>query len=166
MSTTYELLATSRSLLDMVETQGGVLTVEAETVLQDFITKSEDKLHACLAVIRRCEAEAEMLRAEEKRMAERRKAFELTEERVRDLAAYLLEAREQLGEEPKVKTAHYTAWLAESESVVGPEDITDWPAEWVRTKVEPDKAAAKAALKAGAAAHGFAITKKRSVRFR
>ena len=166
MSSTYELLATSRSLLDMVETEGGVLTVEAEAVLQDFLVKSEDKLHACLAVMRRAEAEADLLKAEEKRIAERRKAYELTVERVRDLAAYILEAREQMGEEPKVKTAHYTAWLGESESVVGPEDITDWPAEWTRTKVEPDKAAAKAALKAGAAAHGFAITKKRSVRFR
>jgi hypothetical protein len=119
-----------------------------------------------MTVIRRLDAEAEFIRAEEKRLAERRKGYEVAGERIRDLAAALLEAREKLGEEPKVKTPQYTAWLQETESILAPEDITDWPAEWTRTKVEPDKRAALAALKAGTSKPGFCISRKRGVRFR
>jgi hypothetical protein len=167
MSTsTYELLTMSRDLLDMVEMENGVLTVDAEKTLIDFLAKSEDKLYACMTVIRRLDAEAEFIRAEEKRLAERRKGYETAVERIKDLAAALLEAREKLGEEPKVKTPQYTAWLQETESILAPEDITDWPAEWTRTKVEPDKRAALAALKAGTSKPGFCISRKRGVRFR
>jgi hypothetical protein len=167
MSTsTYELLTMSRDLLDMVETDNGVLTVDAEKTLIDFLVKSEDKLYACMTVIRRLDAEAEFIRAEEKRLAERRKGYEVAVERIKDLAAALLEAREKLGEEPKVKTPQYTAWLQETESIFAPEDITDWPTEWTRIKVEPDKKAALAALKSGTSKAGFVIMRKRGVRFR
>jgi len=167
MSTsTYELLTMSRDLLDMVETDNGVLTVDAEKTLIDFLVKSEDKLYACMTVIRRLDTEAEFIRAEEKRLAERRKGYEVAVERIKDLAAALLEAREKLGEEPKVKTPQYTAWLQETESIFAPEDITDWPTEWTRIKVEPDKKAALADLKAGKSKAGFCIMRKRGVRFR
>ena len=167
MPSTYDLLATSRSLLDMVETEGGALTVEAEAVLQNFITQSEDKVLACLTVIRRADAEADLLKEEEVRLAKRRKAFEATSDRVRELAADLLMARESLGESPKVKTAQYTAWLQDTDSLVGPEDVTDWPAEWTRTKVEPDKKAAMASIKStGLAPRGFSVAVKRGLRFR
>jgi hypothetical protein len=84
-----------------------------------------------------------------------------------ELATGLLIEREAMGEEPKVKTSHYTAWLAETQSITGPDEITEWPQQWRRVKVEADKAAALREAKNGAKLPtGFALVSKRSIRFR
>ena len=58
-------------------------------------------------------------------------------------------------------------WLAETQSIVGPEDVSAWPETWRRTKVEPDRAAALKAAKAGQELpEGFALESKRGVRWR
>ena len=112
-------------------------------------------------------SEAGMCRVEEARIKARRQALESAEERVKQLATALLVAREELGEEPKVKTAHYTAWLAETQSVAGPEDVSEWPETWRRVKTEPDRAAALKAAKAGEELpSGFRLESKRGVRWR
>ena len=167
MTTTYDLLVQSSYLLAFIEAEAGVLTPEAETALLDWLAASEDKLHGCLALTRRLDAEASLLKEEEARLKSRRQAMETAEERVKQLATALLLAREELGEEPKVKTSHYTAWLAETQSVTGPEDVSEWPETWRRVKTEPDRAAALKAAKAGAdLPAGFRLESKRGVRWR
>lgn len=167
MPTTYELMEAARAVFACIDSEAGVLTPEAEAQLIAFLEGSEDKIAACIAVAKRLDAEAELLKSEEMRLRDRRHALENGVDRVRSFASDLLLTREQLGEEPKVKTASYTAWLQTTESVQGPEDVAYWPMEWTRTKVEPDRSSALKAIKAGSQApDGFGIVQRRSVRWR
>lgn len=167
MTTTVDLMrAASRILLD-IEDNSGLMSDECVDLLNVWIEQSEDKIHACMHLVRRMEAEAELLEAEEKRLRQKRKTCENVAEHVKGLATGLLVAREALGEEPKVKGLGYSAWLAETQSVSGPEDVSAWPETWRRVKVEPDRAAALKAAKAGEALpEGFTLETKRGVRWR
>lgn len=167
MPSTYDLLNQARYLLTIIEADEGVLTDTTEAELLNWLAQSEDKLHACLAARKRIDAEAELLREEEKRIAAKRKALERASDRVMELATGLLVERETMGEEPKVKTGYYSCYLAETQSLVGPEEITEWPEAWRRVKVEADKATALREAKNGAKLpHGFGLVTKRSARFR
>lgn len=167
MTTTIDLMrAASRILMD-IEDNSGLMSDECVDLLNVWIEQSEDKVHACMHLVRRVEAEAELLELEEKRLRAKRRACENVAEHVKGLATGLLEAREALGEEPKVKGLGYSAWLAETQSVVGPDEVSEWPEVWRRTKVEPDRAAALKAAKAGEELpHGFRLETKRGVRWR
>lgn len=167
MPSTYDLINQARYLLTIIEADEGVLTETTEAELLNWLAVSEDKLHACLAARKRIDSEAELLREEEKRIAARRKALETASERILELATGLLLERETMGEEPKVKTSHYTAWLGETQSILGPDEVSEWPEQWRRIKVEADKSAALREAKNGAQLPtGFHLVTKRSVRFR
>ncbi len=167
MTSTYELLSQARGILDVIDSEAGVLTPEAEAALFAFLDASEDKLGACMAVAKRLDAEGELLKSEETRLRDRRHALENAVDRVRGVASELLLAREALGEEAKVKTSTYTAWLQTTESVRGPDEIAYWPMEWTRTKIEPDRSAALKGLRAGAdVPDGFEVVQRRSIRWR
>lgn len=166
-TSTFDLINKARYLLTIIEADEGVLTETTEAELINWLAISEDKLHACLAARKRIDSEAELLREEEKRIAAKRKALEAASERVMDLATALLVERETMGEEPKVKAPGYTAWLAETQSIAGPDDITEWPEQWRRVKVEADKAAVLREAKSGATLPaGFSLVTKRNARFR
>lgn len=167
MPSTYDLINQARYLLTIIEADEGVLTEATEAELLNWLSISEDKLHSCLAARKRIDSEAEMLREEEKRIAARRKALEAASDRILELATGLLLERETMGEEPKVKTSHYTAWLGETQSILGPDEVSEWPEAWRRVKVEADKSAALREAKNGAQLPtGFHLVTKRSVRFR
>jgi len=167
MPSTYDLINQARYLLTIIEADEGVLTEATEAELLNWLSISEDKLHACLAARKRIDSEAELLREEEKRIAARRKALETASDRILELATGLLLERETMGEEPKVKTSHYTAWLGETQSILGPDEVSEWPEAWRRVKVEADKSAAMREAKNGAQLpNGFHLVTKRSVRFR
>lgn len=167
MPSTYDLINQARYLLTIIEADEGVLTETTEAELLNWLAVSEDKLHACLAARKRIDSEAELLREEEKRIAARRKALETASDHILELATGLLLERETMGEEPKVKTSHYTAWLGETQSILGPDEVSEWPEAWRRVKVEADKSAALREAKNGATLPtGFHLVTKRSVRFR
>lgn len=167
MPSTYDLINQARYLLNIIEADEGVLTETTESELLNWLALSEDKLHACLAARKRIDSEAELLREEEKRIAAKRKALEAASDRILELATGLLFEREAMGEEPKVKTSHYSCWLAETQSILGPDEVSEWPEAWRRVKVEADKSAALREAKNGAQLpNGFHLVTKRSVRFR
>ena len=96
-------------------------------------------------------------KAEAARFRERAARLESEIERVKAPALALMLAKRELGEvdadgKVRVKTACVSAWLVETEIVVGPEDGRDWPEGFQRVTVEPDKAGAKAVLQLGEAA--------------
>lgn len=167
MTTTYDLMRGAARVQMEIEENSGLLSEETAAFLTTWIEQSEDKILACMHLVRRMEAEAELLEAEEKRLRQKRKTCENVAEHVKGLATGLLVAREALGEEPKVKGLGYSAWLAETQSIAGPEDVSQWPETWRRTKVEPDRAAALKAAKAGEALpEGFTLETRRGVRWR
>ena len=96
-------------------------------------------------------------KAEAARFRERASRLDAEIERVKAPALALMLAKRELGEVDKegkvrVKTACVSAWLVETETVVGPEDGRDWPEGFQRISVEPDRAGAKAVLQLGEAA--------------
>lgn len=166
MPTTYDLMQQARYLLGLIEADEGVLSETTERELRNWLALSEDKVHACFAARKRIDAEADVLRDEERRLASRRRALEAASDRVGELATQLLMEREQMGEPSKVKTPHYTAWLQETQSVSAPDDLAAWPERWTRTKVEPDRVMAMKALTSGETREGFAVVTRRSIRWR
>lgn len=167
MTTTYDLMRGAARVQLEIEQNDGLISDETVTFLTTWIEQSEDKVLACMHLVRRMEAEAELLEREEKALRAKRKTCENVADHVKALATGLLMAREALGEEAKVKGPTYSAWLAETQSVVGPEDVSEWPETWRRVKTEPDRAAALKAAKAGEALpRGFALETRRSVRWR
>ena len=129
--------------------------------------ETPEKLEKLRAVARHLEAEVDLLRAEEKRLATRRRSRERGLERVRNHAGGILSARREAGQEAKLQTASGTFWLASSTSLSGPSELSAWVEQgWTKTKQEPDKTAAKKALKAGTQAQGFELVTKESIRWR
>lgn len=166
MPTTYDLMQQARYLLGLIEADEGVLSETTERELKNWLAVSEDKVHACFAARKRIDAEADVLRDEERRLAIRRRALETASDRIGELATGILLEREQMGEPPKVKTSHYSAWLQDTQAVSGPDDVSSWPQEWTRTKVEPDRLMAMKALTAGETRDGFGVVTRRSIRWR
>lgn len=115
------------------------------------------------AIERRHYVSAELARqrdhakAEAARFRERAARLDAEIERVKAPALALMLAKRELGEvdregKVRVKTACVSAWLVETETVVGPEDGREWPEGFQRISVEPDRAGAKAVLQLGDAA--------------
>lgn len=167
MTTTYDLMRGAARVQMEIDENSGLISEDTAAFLSGWIEESEDKVLACMHLVRRMEVEAELLEAEEKRLRHKRKTCENVSEHVKALATGLLLARESMGEEAKVKGPTYSAWLAETVSIVGPEDVSEWPEVWRRVKVEPDRAAALRAAKGGAELpYGFELKATRGVRWR
>lgn len=142
------------------------IEAELDRIMDALAESVPDRLDALAWVYARLDGEAALLRAEEKRIAVRRRASEAAADRVKSRASAVLVAWQTLGNEPKVKTLHRSFWLARSTRLEGPEDIEAWPPDWRRTKIEPDRAAAKTALEGGAEVAGFRLATEESVRWR
>lgn len=167
MPSTWDLVDQARRLMAVIEEDAGVLTEETEAALAAWVNASEDKIGACVMAARRFDTEAQLLKEEEERLYRRRKALDAARERCRGYAQFMLEELEQMGNEPKVKGPNYTAYLQTADSLTYPDDIAQWPLNWRKTVVSPDKQAASDAMRSGAEMPpGFEVVQKRSLRFR
>lgn len=104
------------------------------------------KLEGCALFVKNLESDVEAIRAEEKRLAERRRVMENKAERMRDYVACSMVT---FGDR-KFETARVSLSLRKSEAVAVL-DAAALPREFVAVKTTeaPDKAAIKKALKAG-----------------
>ena len=165
MTTTHDLICQARSIARLLDSgEATADDVEAEAVR--WLLTAHDKLEALMHVHRALEADAAYLRDEERRLAERRRVIEAAAARVRDLGTQLLIEHRELTGEGAVKRPTYSARLARGEAVVGPDDAMEWPEAYRRVSVAPDRAAAKAALKAGVDVPGVALVVSESVVWR
>lgn len=166
MATGHELLMDAGALVATLEApEGGEADAFAEA-LATWLDSAEEKLTAYWAVSRRLDAEGEQLRALETTLARRRRYLEAQGERVRGMAAELLVAREALGEEPKVRTGLFSAWLATTTSVelaVPAEQLDEC---YRRVEVSADKSRVKRDLELGVEIHGAQLVSRRGVRWR
>ena len=131
--------------------------------------EAEDKLARLRAVARRIEAEAEMLKQEAAVISRARKSHARSLERVKSWATSLMIGLAETKGTTKLSVDGRSFWLAKTWKLDGPKEASEWPQEWLRTvtKTEPDKAAAKAALKAGAdVPDGFAWEQVEGIRWR
>lgn len=121
------------------------------------------KLEAVALYIKSLEAEAEAMKAEAKKLADRREAKERKAERLR---SYISNSMQALGD-TKLETAKVALSFRKSESV----DVYDpvlLPAEYTKTKttVTPDKTAIKAAIKAGQEVAGAMLEVKQNLQIK
>jgi len=164
--TGLDLMKEAAMLAAMMDAPEGADPDVLNAELAEWLESVDDKLTAYWAVCKRLDAEAAQVRELEQTLARRRRYLDAQMERVRTLAGLLLMSREEVGEASKVKTPLFTAWLAETSSVAIHADVSELPAEYHRVSVEPDKAALKRDIEAGAVISGVELQKRRAVRWR
>ena len=143
------------------------LDTEALDLLDSLGAEAPEKLEKIRAVCAHLSSEADLLRAEERRLAARRKSRERAIERVRGYAAGILSSRRVAGLDPKIKTTAGTYWLATTKSLEGPLGASAWEeAGLAKVEIKPDRSAARKALEGGAVIDGFALVEKESIRWR
>jgi hypothetical protein len=161
----HDLLMRAGALVAQLEAPEGA-DADISYEIDAWLAGCEDRMTAYWAVCKRLDAEGAQLRELETTLAKRRRYLERQADLVRSRASYMLEAREGLGEEAKVKTPLYSAWLATTTSVevsVEPERLD---ACYRRIEVSIDKQRLKRDLELGAEIHGATLVHKRGVRWR
>jgi|14BtaG_2_1085337.scaffolds.fasta_scaffold22153_2 hypothetical protein len=100
------------------------------------------KAERAVYVLRAAESRRDLMKKHEAQLKARRAREEKTIERVRDVVARLLAAHKEHQSDPKAKlqTDAGTIYETSRTRVVGPDDISLWPAEFLRHRgPEPDK---------------------------
>lgn len=144
----YDLTAEYRAILDELDTAEGVLEGDLEARLDAIVGAHADKVDACVAMARALEAEGDAIKAEEQRLAARRKARAAQVDRLHD---YVFKSM-KLTKTKKVESPRFTVSIAACPPAVNllvREDEVPAPYRIERTVVSIDKAAIKAALAAG-----------------
>ena len=144
----YELAAEYQAVLDEVADAEGVLDEDLEARLDAIAGSLADKVDSCCAVVRTLEAEASALKAEEARLAERRRTRENEAARV---VEYIRECLRSAGLQ-RVKGPRFSASLAKTPGkVVLDVEPAEVPSLFAKTEtvVTVDKRAIGEALRAG-----------------
>ena len=113
-----------------------------EDTLESIECALEDKVEGYVSIIKNITSDIEGLKAEEKRLAERRKALENSIDRMKSALEFALHSSNK----DKVKTAKFTVSFRKSSSV----EITDEnlvPSEFIKIEKKIDKAQIKNLLK-------------------
>ena len=129
----YELAPAYAYLIDALDDDGDASDGHAHL---DALADAIDAKAASIAhVLAQLDAEAEAMRAEEKRLAARRQARERRAESLRDYLRMSLDAAGVA----KIKSATHTISVGDGPQRVVVEDEGAVPAEFLRTKIEVDK---------------------------
>jgi len=159
MKNLFNIDAELFEVYSQIENNGGEMTPELEAALE--ITESErlTKGEGYVYVIKQLKSQAEMIKAEAKRLQDLAKRYENSADK---LADRLLESVVAHGQ---IKTAFVTISSRKSKSV----SITDESllgAEFLRIKTEPNKTAIKEALESGQEVQGALIVENYSLSIR
>lgn len=157
----YEIPGALRNLLDRldVDPDTGEVDGDALVAYAEYQGQAAEKLEGTACYVRELEAEAEAIKAEEERLAKRRKALENKSER---LKAYMMPAIEVMG--GKVKGVMASLRISRTQAVyVFDLDALPDAFKHVKTTIAPDKVALKKALKAGEDIPGAALEDRQSV---
>lgn len=157
----YEIPSTLRDLLDRLDADPDTGEVDGEAIAAyaEYNAAAAEKLEGTACYVRELKAEADAIKAEEERLAKRRKALENKSERLKN---YMQPALEAMG--GKVKGVMASVRIGKSQAVTV-FDLDALPDAFKRvvTKVDPDKVALKKALKAGEDIPGAALEDRHSV---
>lgn len=144
----YELTANLAAVIEggMVYDEDTGEIVFDEDSIEQLECAFNEKLEGCGIFVKNCKAEAEAIKAEEKRLKERR---EILDKRIDRMEEYMLYSMDRTGTD-KLETARVSISTRKSDAVVVG-DISLVPEKYTKTKVDVtvDKTAAKKAMKAG-----------------
>ena len=164
--TAIELIDRARCLINALEDAEGVVDDELEALIDEHYDSATDKLGGYHYAIKGIKSRVAALKAEAKLITERARVLQKQIPNLTDRALDLLTAHEALHGETKIKGETYTAWIARTLKMEAPEDVADWPVQFCRTKIEPDRAKAKGALQDGESLDGFSLVMAYGIRFR
>ena len=159
MKNLFNIDADLFALYNEIENNGGEMTTELETQLEITEAERMTKGEGYVYVIKQLRSQAELLKAEAKRLQEIAKHYEASAEKLADRLLQSVIAHGQ------IKTALMTISSRKSKSV----SITDeslLQAEFLRIKTEPNKTAIKEALEAGQEVQGALIVENYSLNIR
>jgi len=108
-----------------------------------------DKVDAIGHVLEALETHRDVCKAEAQRYGRLQARWEARRQRVYALLGDLLTAHAGLSGKGSVKATSGTAYLQDVATYTYPDDIDDWPEEWVQVRRVPVRSHAQAALKAG-----------------
>nr|DAU14826.1 MAG TPA: resistance protein [Caudoviricetes sp.] len=133
---------------------GEVIDIEAVEALE---MEREQKIENIGLWIKELTAQAEAIKAEKNKLAEREKSAKSKAERLKEFLTAYLGGK-------KFETAKVAIKFRSVESVSVP-DVAMLPAEYIRTKItnEADKTAIKNVIKAGEVVAGAELVKKQSI---
>jgi hypothetical protein len=145
-------------VMEWAEQNDGEISAELEKALEDIEISIEEKIENTALYIKNLDAEAEMIKLEEKKLAERRKACENRAERVREWLSINMDGK-------PFKSAKCVISWRKSESVEVAVDAETLPAYYqnVKTTVTADKTLLKAAIKSGEIIAGVSIVEKQNM---
>jgi predicted double-glycine peptidase len=159
MKNLFNIDAELYEVYNEIENNGGEMTPELEAALEiseaERLTKGEGYVY----VIKQLKSQAEMIKAEAKRLQELAKRYENSADKLADTLLQSVVAHGQ------IKTAFVTISSRKSKSV----SITDESllgAEFLRIKTEPNKTAIKEALESGQEVQGALIVENYSLNIR
>lgn len=157
----YEIPGALRDLLDRLDADPdtGEVDGDALAAYAEYQGQAAEKLEGTACYMRELEAEAEAIKAEEDRLAKRRKALENKSSR---LKTYMMPVLEAMG--GKVKGVMASVRIGKSQTVtVFDLDALPDAFKRVKTTIAPDKVALKNALKSGEVIPGAALEDRQSV---
>jgi len=164
MSKLYELTDNYRKVWEMVDDDTVDLAVIEDT-LQSIEGELEEKAGNIAKFVKSMEYDVDAMKAEEKRISERRKA---TENRINNIKAYV-QMQMELANLNKIKTPTMTISLQKNPPSVSIEDDTAIPAKYIIVIPEqhqPDKKRIAEALKNGEVVPGAVLKQGKNLRIR
>lgn len=157
----YEIPGALRDLLDRLDADPdtGEVDGDALAAYAEYQGQAAEKLEGTACYVRELEAEAEAIKAEEDRLAKRRKALENKAAR---LKTYLMPALEAVGGKVKGVMASLRISRTQAVKVL---DLEALPEAFrrIKTTIDPDKTAIKKALKSGEDIPGAVLEERQSV---
>lgn len=153
----YDIDIEIRNLLSQANDDGEISDDVADRLTELAIAR-EAKIEGAACFVKELDAEAVAIRNEEKALADRRKALESKAEHITNWLDYVLGGEKF--STPRVALSY------RSSKAVEVTDVTLLPADYVRTKIEPDKVALAADLKAGQAIPGAYLIERRRLQIK
>ena len=163
MASLYELDRAVATVLEdglVFDEETGEIIWDEEN-LDELEMARDSKLESVALFVKSLESDAAAMRAEERRLAERRSVKERKAERLR---GYIARSMEAFGDS-KLETPRVELGFRKSQ-VVEIEDGSLIPPAYRKVSAVPDKAAIKKAIKAGEAVEGAALVERRNLQIR
>ena len=159
MPTLYELKDKYLKLLDLALEEDAAAFQDTLEALEDAI---EDKAENIVCVLKEMEGDINTLKAEEKRLKERRQALEKKKDHLR----WYLQDELEVMNIPRLKTARFTISLRDNAPKVNVIDETLIPFNFIKTAYSVDKKAVKEALENGEVVEGATLIQERGISIR
>lgn len=161
MATLYALTGDLLQIQQMIEDG-----VDLGDTLESVELEIADKLEGYAMVIKNIQSDIDGLKAEEKRLSERRRSLENSVKRLKEAMSSTLELvdADEKGKK-RVKTDKFSFYFIERASAIV-EDVNELPINFIKTEIKADSKALTEYLKSGNEVKGASLKVNKSLSIR